>query len=285
MWLFLGLASGFFHALMSMVSKKALKDVNQYLAAFAYAAFSIPFFLISLIWLDLTSVNSTFWWAAVSTALLNVIAITFFMKALSIGELSLTVPFLSFSPIFLIFTSNLMLGEFPTSFGVLGILLIVAGTYFLELKKEQGVLSPFKALLHNQGAQLVLLVALIYAVTSNLDKIAIQNSNPITRILVVQAIMSLALLLLIRFKSNQKMGIVTSNYKILLPIGFFMALAILAQMTALTLTIVPYVISLKRTSAFFSIILGFIAFKERNVKPKLLGVVLMMAGVFLISLS
>ena len=285
MWFILGISSGLFHALMSMVSKKTLKDTNPYLVAFAYAAFSLPFAFIALFWLDLTPLNFTFWWSVILTSMLNVVALVIFMKALSIGELSLTVPFLAFTPIFLIFTSDLMLGELPSLIGVIGIVLIVGGAYFLEMQKGAGILGPFKALLKNRGAQLVLLVAFIYSITSNLDKIAIQNSSPITRIIVVQLLMALVLLFLISFRSNQKIVEIKSKYKPLLLIGLLTALILLCQMTALTLSIVPYIISLKRTSALFCVILGVIAFKERNVKPKLLGATLMVLGVFLISMS
>ena len=285
MWLFLGLSSGLFHALQSMVSKKALEDVNHYLVAFAYAAFSLPYFIIALLWFDLAPLNFTFWWAAIATSALNVVALVLLMKALSIGELSLTMPFLSFTPIFLIFTSNLMLGESPSLMGIYGIILIVGGAYVLEMKKGTGISGPFRAFLKNRGSQLVLLVAFIYAITSNLDKITVQNSNPITRNIIVLVLMAIMLLLLIRFKSNQKLVEIKSRYKLLLIAGFFAALTLLFQMIALTIAMVPYVISLKRTSALFSVILGFMAFKERNVGPKLLGSALMVAGVLLISVS
>lgn len=285
MWLILGLASGLFFALQNMVSKKALGGINHYLVAFAYAAFSLPYFLIALLWLDLTPVNFTFWWAAIATSILNVIGLVLLMKALKIGELSLTMPFLSFTPIFLLLTSNLMLGELPGPTGIYGIILIVSGTYVLEIKKDAGISGPFRAFLKNRGGQLVLLVAFIYAISSNLDKIVVQNSNPITRNIIVLSLMALMLLPLIWYKSNQRLIEIKSKYKLLLMAGFFAALTLIFQMTALTLNMVPYIISLKRTSALFSIILGFIAFKERNIKPKLIGAALMVAGVFLIALS
>lgn len=285
MWFILGLSSGLFHALQSMVSKKALEGLNSYLVAFAYSAFSLPYFLIALLWTDLPPVNSTFWWALIATSILNVIGIVLLMKAIKIGELSLTMPFLSFTPIFLILTSKLMVGESPGLMGILGILLIVGGTYALEVKNGGGIAGPFRAFLKNKGGQLVLLVAFIYSISSNLDKIIIQNSDPFTRNVSVLAMMTVMLFLLIQFKSKQKISEIKSKYKLLALAGFFAALTLVFQMAALTTGIVPYVISLKRTSALFSVILGFIAFKERNIKPRLLGAALMVVGVFIISMS
>jgi drug/metabolite transporter (DMT)-like permease len=285
MWLILGLASGFFQALGSAVSKRALKDINHYLVAFAYVALSLPFLLLALWKLDLTTTNFTFWWATIASAVFSVGALVIFMKALSIGELSRAVSFLSFTPVFLILTSKIMLGEFPDSLGILGIFLIVTGAYFLERRDKGEILAPFKNLAKDKVALLVLLVAFIYAISSNINKIAVQSANPITYLIWVQLISVLLFIPLIYFRSNQKFGQIKNKLNYLLPIGLLTALTLLCQMTALTLTIVPYVISLKRTSVLFSVILGWIAFKERGIKPKLFGAILMVVGVFFISIS
>lgn len=285
MWLFLGLASGFFHALMSTVSKKSVGKTDEYITSFAYACFAIPFFLLALFWLDWTGINSTFWFATLGTVVLNVIAIYFFMKALNLSELSLVVPLLTFTPLFLIFTSDIILGEFPSSLGIWGIVAIVCGAYVLNLKGTKKLWDPFKSLLNDRGAQLMLAVAFIYSISSNFDKMAIQNSNPITFLVISRSLIAFIFLFFIKYKSKVGFGSIRSNFKILIPIGVLSAAALLTQMIALNLALVPYIISLKRTSAFFSVILGFIAFKERNVKPKLIGSALMILGVLLISMG
>lgn len=66
--------------------------------------------------------------------------------------------------------------------------------------------------------------------------------------------------------------------------GFISSLGTLAQMTAVSLTLVPYVIAIKRTSTIMSTIAGRLIFKEKNIKERLLGVVIMVIGVVLITL-
>ncbi len=207
------------------------------------------------------------------------------MKALSIGELSRTIPFLALTPVFLLLTSWILLKEFPSFLGLLGILLIVVGVYFLEQKGKGDLLAPFKILMKDKAALLVLLTALLYAIGASINKIATREANPITFLIWLQIISTLMLIPLIYFKSDQKFSEIKNKWRHLLPIGLFSALTLLAQITALTLSIVPYVISLKRTSALFSVILGFVIFKERNIKPKLLGATLIVIGIFLISAS
>lgn len=285
MWFLFSLSSGFFHAISGVFSKKALKEVNPLLVAFANIFFALPFFLIALLWLNWSPLNFIFWRAALISAALNVIALLFVMRALKIGGLSSTIPFLSFTPLFLIFTSKLIVGEFPSMLGILGIILIIVGAYVIETGEQKGFLGPFKSLVKNKGAQLVILASFIYSISSSFDKVAVLNSNPITYLVVLYSIIALVYIILIQLKSDQKFGAIKQKFKILFPIGLLAALTVFFQMTAINSAMVSYVISLKRTSVFWSVLLGLIIFKEKNIKFRLASALLMVIGVFLISLG
>ena len=75
------------------------------------------------------------------------------------------------------------------------------------------------------------------------------------------------------------------HLKLLLPIGFFAAVRAVTQMLAINLTLVAYVISIKRTSVLFSIVFAYLVFKEKGIKERLSGAILMVLGVCLITLS
>jgi uncharacterized membrane protein len=66
--------------------------------------------------------------------------------------------------------------------------------------------------------------------------------------------------------------------------GFVNALKYIFQMAAIQLTLVAYVISIKRTSAILSVVMGFIIFKEKGFRERLTGAVIMILGVLLITL-
>jgi len=55
-------------------------------------------------------------------------------------------------------------------------------------------------------------------------------------------------------------------------------------MTAITMTLVPYVISVKRTSIVMSVLSGHIIFKEKGLVERLSGVAIMIAGILCITL-
>jgi len=55
-------------------------------------------------------------------------------------------------------------------------------------------------------------------------------------------------------------------------------------MTAINMTLVAYVISIKRTSVIMSVFWGYLIFKEKGLKERLFGSFLMIIGVVLITL-
>ena len=67
-------------------------------------------------------------------------------------------------------------------------------------------------------------------------------------------------------------------------VGIFTAFGFFLQMTALSLTLVAYVIALKRMSGMITVIWGYYFFNERNIHEKLVGSVIMFVGVLLILL-
>jgi len=266
--------------------KRSLKDVDEYTVAWSVSLFSTPFFLAMLLFVPIPQIGPGFWYALIGTGILNLIAVILYMKALKASDLSITIPMLTFTPIFLLVTGPLMLGEFPSFLGIIGIFLIVAGSYILNIKKcREGLAEPFKALLKETGPRLMLVVAFIYSITSNFDKIGVTNSSPVFFAIAANLFAAVALSFIVAMKAKGGIGSIKKSYKMIAPIGIFHALGTIAQMTAYTFTIVAYVISIKRTGILVSILFGYFLFKEKNIKERLIGAAIMVAGVILIAFS
>ena len=65
--------------------------------------------------------------------------------------------------------------------------------------------------------------------------------------------------------------------------GFSNAASEILIGVVLTSSIVPYIISLKRTGILFSVIIGILIFKEKNFKEGITGNIIMFIGVLLIT--
>ncbi len=97
--------------------------------------------------------------------------------------------------------------------------------------------------------------------------------------------LTIAMSAVLAFRQKKNMMPITANIKSLLPVGFFSALALVAQMTAINLALVAYVISVKRASLIFGVLFGHFIFKEKGVKERLIGAIIMVLGVVLIVLT
>ena len=207
-----------------------------------------------------------------------------YTRALQISPLSLTVPLLSLTPVFTILTSFLILGESPDRSGVCGILLIVVGAYFLNVDlSKKGILQPIKAVWIERGSLLMICVAFIYSITSNLGKLAIHHSSPAFMVAFYLPLISLALLPL-AVRSGMRLTQLRAGGSLFFLIGASQALMALCHFVAVSMILVSYMISVKRLSLLLSVVLGKVFFHEEHLKERLLGSFLMVTGVVLILL-
>ena len=287
LWFIFAFLTALFEATKDVLSKKSLKDIDEYVIAWSIPCFALPFLLPILLFTEIPPLGERFWLALVTGGTLYAFTLVLYMKAIKASDLSITVPMLTFTPLFLLITSPLMVGEFPGIFGLIGIFLIVTGSYLLNINKKfhgYGYFAPFKALLKEKGPRLMLIVAFIWSITSNIDKIGLQNSSPLFWVIAVDTYVALLMLPLCTFRGNRKTAQIRANWRALLTLGLFGGLTAVCQMTAISLTLVAYVISIKRTSAIGGVLFGYLIFKEKGIRARLVGAIVMVLGVLFITL-
>jgi len=286
-WIFLALAAALFKSSADVFKKKGgLKQLDPYTVTWAVAFFSLFILVPVALAKGIPTVNASFWWALLISGSLNALATTLQVKALFESDMSLIGPLQATTPFFLLFTAFILLGEFPNMLGLIGVVIIIGGSYFLKYKRNSGLLAPFKALSKDRGARLILSAALIWSITGGVDKIGVQNSSPVFWSALINIFMALVLIpIVIKFGNNSSIKDLFSYKKLkaLIPIGFFTSLMFISQMTALTMTNVVYVISLKRTSALIDVVFGKLFFKEMHIKSRILGAILIILGIVLVS--
>ena len=190
-------------------------------------------------------------------------------------------PFVSFTPIFLLFTSPLLTEDVTDTQDLAGILCIVAGAYLLQIRSTyQGWLAPFRAMISQPGPRRMLSVALIYSITSNFDKIGVLHSSPIFWSLSISSLMAVGFLLMLRFLPHPTIPTPSTNtLGILLAIGLLQTVGLFFHNTALSLGPVPSVIAVKRSSILFATLWGIMFLREERGKERLAGAVLMVIGI------
>ncbi len=283
-WIILSFITAFFESFKDIFSKFNLKNLDEYVLATSYWIFQIPLLLL-LAHLDgFPTLKYPFFLALGFEIILNVIVSILFMRALKLTDISLSIPMITFTPIFMLIFSPFLLKEYPSFLGLIGVILIVIGAYTLNLKQiNQGFLAPIKALIKNPGSKLMLLVAFIWSFTAIFDKIGIINSSPTFWNL--SKALTIGLLFMVILLFRHKISLPKQN-KFMLPlVGLLTAIALTTQMYAMQLNMATYVIAIKRTSAIFGVLFGHFLLKEKGFYERILGVMIMILGVVLISIS
>lgn len=180
LWIFLSLVGATANACYYIATKKLLETLDaRVLAAGSFLTCGTVLLALSFTG-GIPVAGDQLFMAVMATTVLNVIGTTLVFRALSSTDISLSVPMIAFTPVFLIATSFLLLHEIPAFTGMCGICITVAGAYVLYLNGSvTNYCEPFRSILENPGSRAMLLVALIYAFTLGFDKITVLNSDPV----------------------------------------------------------------------------------------------------------
>ncbi|AFY55889.1 putative membrane protein [Rivularia sp. PCC 7116] len=285
-WFFFAISTAFLESLRDIFNKKTVSVIDEYILVFSFNLLTAIFASPLLFFNDIPALGDNFFYALIAIGVFNTIAFVLFFKAIKASDLSIVAPITTLSPIFLLITSPFIVGEFPNAIGILGIFIIVIGAYVLKFQdKTSGYLAPFKSLFKETGSRLMFGVVLVWSITANVDKIGVQNSSPIFWTITAHLSVALFILPIVFLNSKPNIQNIKSNFKNLILIGFINTLAILCQMSALQLALVSFVIAVKRTSALFNVLWGWLIFKEQGIKERIAGSMIMILGVVVITLS
>ncbi len=289
MWFFMSLLSAFFTATTAALSKFLLKDNDEYLVGWLRCLVSAPFFILLLFYIKIPKIDPAFFRILLILLPLEISAYFLYLKAIKASPLSLTMPFLSLTPVFMLFTTRLMLNERIDAFGTAGILLVFAGAYILNIERsKKSLLSPIRSILREKGSVYMIIVAFIYSITAILGKLAVNNSSHIFMSAVYFPVITLLLfpVMMTRYSRQGKLIRALRNQKwLFLLLGGVFFVTVVVHFFALSISIAAYMVAVKRLSMIFAIIYGWLVFRETHIRNRLLGTAIMILGVVFISLA
>jgi uncharacterized membrane protein len=238
--------------------------------------------LIIFLFIPVPKLDKEFYTAFALSLPLEIASIILYIKALRLSPLSLTLPFLALTPVFLIIVSFIMLGERVSFAGVMGILFISAGSYTLNISKiKEGIFAPLRSITKEKGSVLMIVVALIYSLTSSLGKMAIKHSSPLFFGITYFTAIALFFTPIALYKRKSEKIEGRTILAVTLP-GIFYSFMVISHMIAISLAQVAYVITIKRMSLIIGVLYGYFFFKERNIRERLFGAMLMFIGFVMI---
>lgn len=302
----LPLISGMADAASRSVIKIVNKLHNFTLLSLGFL-FALPFYLVWLFATGMPEIGSGFWLAIALHIPLFTVIMVLTVEAHKTSDLAATMPYMSLTPAFLLGTTPFMSLFFselkasnPTFIGAVGVLILVAGLYVLNLETtRKHFLDPVRAFWGNRGSRLMFLAALIAAFSANLDLVALKNSNTPFYLFVDHGLLSIIMALLIFLYTRMKWQTTLpfsprGFWKYLILFGGFIAFVGITHIMAFEwIPVVPYVLAGKRAGAIiFALLLGLIMgilFKHpqflnerKNIRYRLPGTLIAVLGMIII---
>ena len=249
-------------------------------------AYSLPLFCLVMPHVPVPALDRTFLLYFVAGIPINLGGFLLHMRAIQVSPLSLSLPSLAFTPVFIFLTGFVILGETANGWGVFGVCIIVAGAYVLNIDAEYySLFAPFMAFGREKGSILMVATAFIYSFGAVVGKKAIQHSSVMfftTSFFIVFNLVCLGGMLIsgkTRFRRLARFplqGAVAG--------GLLFGHA-LCHGWAISMTKAVYMIAVKRLSILFGVIYGGLFFHERHLLYRLLGTSLMVAGAAVVTLK
>ena len=282
-WFFLSLAAAISIAARD-VSIKTYEGLDPPEIAILELFWALPYFFFGSLLVEIPPLDQTFWWTFILSIPINVVAYILYLYAIKISPISLSVPFLSFTPVFMILTSFFILAETITIGGGIGIGFIVLGGYVLHFTNKQASLSePLSAFLHEKGSWFMLIVAILFSFAAVIGKKAILHSSPLFFSYFFFLIFNITVLTgFLLFRKNDWPKIMRNT-----PRGIWLGSLLMVHISfhglAIAISTAVYMVAVKRSSILITVLLSWFILKEENIRYRGLGSLLMFAGILFIT--
>jgi drug/metabolite transporter (DMT)-like permease len=232
--------------------------------------------------------NGEFWTNMAIAALLAVAGNVLLVYALKWADLSVLGPINAYKAVISLVLGIFLIGEVPTLMGVTGILLILAGSYFvLDDAADQPRRNAFAQFFRERGIQFRLAALGLSATEAVVLKKALLLSSPLTTF-VFWSILGLpiaaaGIVLLLREQVKDEVLVLRDNWRTYLWLAIMTGLMQLATLFTFRELQVGYSLALFQLSSVISVLLGYRYFRERNIRKRLFGAVVMAAGATLVA--
>lgn len=285
-WYLLALVSAFFSATGAVLEKKVLFKEKALTFSTILAIFNlliaIPFFFF----IDFSSLTFAGLGVLFFKSILGASAFLCVMIGIKNLELSNALPLLVLTPGLVAIGAFVFLGEALTGLEIVGLFMLLSGTYVLQLKSRQKFLDPWKIFIKSKGHHYIVGALILFTVTSILDKALLKNFNvPVNAFMGFQHLFLAIIFLLFIFISG-KPSRLKPAFKGSLKWIFLVAIVTITyrytQILAVKVAPVALVLALKRISVFFAVVIGGRLFQEHNLVQRIIATAIMVGGAVLV---
>ncbi len=221
--------------------------------------------------------------------ILNSAEFYFVMLSLKNLEISKALPLLVLTPGFVALFAFLLLNE-PLSINqLLGMGMLLIGTYILEMQAKEDFLEPFKVFVKSKNYRYIITALFLFTATTLLDKYILKDliKNPKAFLVFQQLFTAIIFFVAALFIKGGIVKILkdTNNdwWKWIILVAVLTIGYRYSQIEAIKFApAVALVLAVKRISVFFASIIGGKIFNEKNLLQKAIATLILIGGTFFI---
>jgi drug/metabolite transporter (DMT)-like permease len=210
------------------------------------------------------------------------------MLSLKNLEISNALPLLALTPGFIAVFAFIFLGESLKTMEVIGLIVLIIGTYLLESQSLKEIFYPLSVFIKSKYHRFAVLALLLFTASSILDKLLLVKLklSPVS-LTAFQHIYFALLFSIIYFffrKKSQPIALSVSKNNF----GWIALISVLTigyrftQVAAIGMASVALVLAVKRTSVFWATIIGGKIFSDKDLLKRSIAAILILIGALLI---
>lgn len=248
----------------------------------------MPIFVVWMLSTQTALDPAPYGWIGAAEIALNLTANVLFFRAMSVSPLSVTIPFLAFTPVFTAIIATVVDGTLPVGLEWLGIVAVIGGAVLLAAGEAKSSGRSLGGVLKNEkGVALMLMTAICWAGTINFDRVALEHASPATHALIQNGSIGVVILAFLTVRGRLD-GLAKAK-----PIAWWIVLSVVLAAIAFGVQLVAVqmglglglVETIKRAiGLLMAVVIGKLAFHEGITLHKVAAVVLMAAGAALLML-
>ena len=282
-WFILALISALLSAASSIFEKKILFTLEalkfSLLLALFNLLFSIPFFF----GVDYQTLSMSALVFLYAKTILGALAFWCVMLAIKNMELSGALPLLILTPGLVAFFAFILLGESLSIFEITGMTAMLAGIYILE-RKDKDIFEPFRIFIKSKSHHYVIAALLLFTITSIADKWLLRDFKLSPQAFIPFQHLFLAFNFILIAAGRKTISkdyirkVPKDTWKWIVLVSLLTVGYRYAQIETVKIAPVALALTVKRTSVFFTTVIGGRIFREHHLIRKAIATLVMIAG-------
>lgn len=286
-WVLLAAGSALFQVLRNMVMKRLGHALDETINVWGRFTFILPFAAIPLLVDGLPPLREGVWWYCLAFAVCQLIGTQCLAVALKVSDISLVTALWKLSVILLLVWGVVYLGQMPSPLGVAGVVVSVAGVYFINIGRARvSWLAPLAALVNDPGQRWTLGSAFFYAPSVIFIRDIAVRSNPAFAVFMGYVFCAALVTPIALYRSARHFRQIGRHWWSFVGLGAFAAISTQLGTTAYTFAIPAYVEAVKQIEILIALAIGYLVFKEgariRAIWP---GCLVMLTGIVMLVLG